>query len=144
VLGYVDDVVVLTPSQSDYYQLKNVASISWTAGDHPLETDFLNQYKLSQVLGQRQPLTHLVVPDTELKAKLEAAIPQAISGHTSVVHFPYADGSLNRLVMECAHLQELLKTLSRRREPTLDEIEGVYGVLMMSLEGCQTFFVRST
>jgi hypothetical protein len=133
VLGYVDDVVVLTRTQSDYYQLKNVASITWTSGDHPLEADFANQYTIAQALGLPRPLTHLVVPDADLKAKMVAAMPQTISAHSSVVHFPYSDGSLNRLVLECTHLQELLKTLSKRREPTLDEIEGVYGVLTMSL-----------
>jgi len=133
VFGFVDDVVVIEPNRTDYYQLKNVKSITWTSGDHPLEVDFYNQYTVAQALGQPNPMTHLVVSDRTLKGSLEAAVPQNIRSYSSVIYFPYSEGSLNRLVLESDELQVVLKSLSKHSNPTLDQIEGVFGVLAMSL-----------
>ena len=38
-LGFVDDARISTADSTQYFQLKNKAAISWTAGDHPLKDD---------------------------------------------------------------------------------------------------------
>lgn len=133
VFGFVDDVVVNESHRTDYHQLKNVKSITWSSGEHPLETDFCNQYTIAQALGELNPRTYLVVADEDLRARLEATIPQAIAPYTAVLYFPYAEGSLNRLVLESGELQTVLAALSKSSNPSLDQIEGVFGVLTMAL-----------
>lgn len=131
VFGFVDDIVVNSSVATDYFQLKNVKAITWASGDHPLETDFLYQHTVATALGEPIPRMHLVVADLELKGRLEQNVPDAIRGYTSVTYFPYGE-TLNQIVIQNAELQELLKPLSKNPNPTLDELEGVYGVLIMS------------
>ncbi|HAT30475.1 MAG TPA: hypothetical protein DCW29_06350 [Janthinobacterium sp.] len=132
VLGFVDDVVVKAVDKTEYFQLKNSPSISWTKGDHPLETDFRYQFVIASYLNEPAPTTDLVVSDETLRAKLEESIPELIKAHTSARYFPYGEGHLNRVVLESKHLQELLSFLSKSVNPTLDELEGVFGVLLIA------------
>lgn len=132
VLGFVDDVVVRASSKSEYCQLKNVATLTWTGGEHPIATDFEYQHVIASKLGEPAPCTQLVVSDQMLYDSLRESIPDRIKDYTSVKYFPYADGSLNRVVLESTDLRELLRPLSKSENPTLDELEGVLGVLIIS------------
>lgn len=128
---FVDDALVRRHDCVQYFQLKNVQSISWTGGDHPLETDFSLQYRLACFQGNQNPTTTLVVPDRALQAKLQATIPSAISGYSNVQFFPYSE-TLNRLVLENPSLHTALGTLARSRAPHIDELVGVLWVLTMA------------
>jgi len=132
VLGFVDDVVVRSGEKTEYSQLKNVKTIGWQTGDHPLETDFRYQFQVATALGEPTPLTDLVVSREELKTALGVAIPDSIIDHTAVKYFPYGDGSINRLILENPELQKVLAQLSKKLNPTLDELEGVLGVLVLT------------
>jgi hypothetical protein len=131
ILGFVDDVVVAGAEKTDYFQLKNVQSISWTSGDHPLEVDFAYQYTVATALNEPTPRMHLVVANQELKGKLEQAVPEKIREYTTVTYFAYGE-TPNHVVLQNYQLQELLKPLSKNPNPTLDELEGVYSILIMS------------
>jgi hypothetical protein len=132
VFGFVDDAVVQSPVQTEYSQLKNVSSITWTSGKHPLETDFLYQYQLSTELKLPSPITQLIVSNKQLKVELEATIPASIASHTRVLHFPYGDGSKNKLLLESPELQDLLRPLSKKPKPSLADLESVFGVLIIA------------
>jgi len=128
---FVDDALVRHQDGVQYFQLKNVQNITWTGGDHPLETDFSLQYRLACFQGNPSPTTTLVVPDQALQAKLQATMPVAILGYSSVQFFPYSE-TLNRLVLENPSLHGALGTLSRSRVPHIDELVGVLWVLTMA------------
>ena len=132
IFGFVDDAVVRTPTETEYSQLKNVESISWSSGKHPLEKDFYYQYSLAVQMGDASPRTQLVVSNKDLKDKLKASMPNAISAHTQVLHFPYGDGSKNRLLLESVELQDLLRPLSKKPNPSLADLESVFGVLIIA------------
>jgi len=125
---FVDDALIRRQDRVQYFQLKNVQSITWTGGDHPLETDFSLQYRLACFQGHPSPTTTLVVPDLALQAKLQATMPAGISGYSNVQFYPYTD-TLNRLALENASLHGALGTLSRSRAPHIDELVGVLWVL---------------
>ena len=130
--GFVDDAVLSSPQKTEYYQLKNVGNVSWTAGDHPISTDFQYQYTLATHERQADPRTTLVMSSAAQVAAMQASMPNQISAHSSTVYFPYSD-SLNRLVLENEALHEPLIALSKSNAPTKDELVGVLGVLII---GC--------
>lgn len=138
--GFVDDAVVLAKVNTNYYQLKNVKSITWTSGDHPLGTDFEYQYRLSIHLKEPNPTTILVVPEAQLQELLSGTIPNAIKAHSSVTLFPFCDGHSNRIVQECKELQENLRKVVKVEHATLDELVAAFGVLILACmenpDGC--------
>lgn len=132
ILGFVDDAVVHSEAGIEYSQLKNVEALTWTGGDHPLEDDFAFQYQLALELGDENPKTHLIVSKPDLCRTLEAKIPPSIASHTEVRHFPYGSGSKNRLLLECPALQSVLTPLSKKPNPSLADLESVFGVLIIA------------
>jgi len=130
-LGFVDDVRVEADDATEYFQLKNKASVSWTAGEHPIETDFSMQHRLSTYLQESTPRTTLVVSSSELEASLSASIPKGIEAHTSVCHFPWTV-TANRLVLEDPQLQAWLKELAHNPDATKEALCGAFGALMMA------------
>jgi hypothetical protein len=107
-----------------------VATISWSAGEHPLKDDFNAQITLCTHLNQQSVRTTLVVPTEQLSQDLQGSIPGAIAAHTDVFWFPYCDGKVNRLVLENPALRSLLKQLARVDNPTNDELTNVFGALL--------------
>lgn len=134
--AFVDDLILKTTDHSHYYQLKNVAGISWTAGNHPLQTDFEYQATLSNHQGIPEFQTDLVVPDEPLATKLLSEIPASVEAHTHVHYFPYFEGSFNRLVLEHAPLRDCLKELTRLENPADDELCSVFGAFVMGIRRC--------
>ena len=139
IAGFVDDAVIESEKSTKYFQLKNVQSITWANGEHPLETDFEYQYRLASAMAKPSPSTELVVSSADLHKSMTDSVPESIAAHTSVGLFPYfesaaaADGGvLNQYVIEHPELQECLKVLAKSENPTLDELAGVLGVLVIA------------
>jgi hypothetical protein len=129
----VDDLTLEWEDRTRYHQLKNVQSLSWTGGDHPLMTDFELQKKFADDQKIAQCETVLVVPTAGLANSMKADMPDAIKSHSSVEEFPYCGGSLNRLVLEHQPLRELLTELTRVDNPTSDELGCAFGALIMGI-----------
>lgn len=123
--GFVDDLKVAHQSETSYFQLKNKATVSWTAGTHPLHIDFSYQHHLSTHLREPQPTTTLVVPTPELASSLSASMPSSIASHSSVYHFPWTE-TANVLVMEDETLRQRLRELSQLTTPTDDALCGTF------------------
>jgi NADH:ubiquinone oxidoreductase subunit C len=132
LIGFVDDACVEHEDTTEFYQIKNVESLSWTTGEHPIYKDFELQYQVSSKVGNPSPRTSLVVPDIELQAKLTAEIPDTIKLHSNVHYFPYLDGVLNRIVQENDEVRDSLKRITRSENPTIDQLEAVLGVLYLA------------
>jgi hypothetical protein len=110
VYGFVDDVRIATAHSTDYYQLKNKDAASWTAGPHPLCTDFAFQSTLAAYLEEPAPRTKLVLASAENAAAMSNSVPEHIRHHTEVQYFPWC-GTPNRHVLELAEL--LSKTCAK-------------------------------
>lgn len=130
--GFVDDARIATTKSTEYFQLKNKLDVSWLAGQHPIVDDFKHQYKLAYHLNEPQPSTCLVVAYEEQRKSLQDGMPAEIEAHSTVQFFPWFE-TANRLVIERAEIQELLRKLAKVEQPTLDELAGVLYVLIM---GC--------
>lgn len=87
-LGFVDDLRVSSNLSTDYFQLKNAATVSWTSGEHPIAADFNYQFLLSKHRGEPTPRTNLTVSDAGLAVALSGSIPVDIRCHTAVLNFP--------------------------------------------------------
>ncbi|WP_146744908.1 hypothetical protein [Herbaspirillum rubrisubalbicans] len=132
ILGFVDDVTIEANDKSEFFQLKNVADITWHGGKHPIEVDFASQYVLANKLGQPNPQTGLVVPTEALSDKLKETIPQSIKSH-SAVHL-FEDRSVaNRYVLEDKVLQGVLAELAPTQNPKLDELVGVFAIVILAV-----------
>lgn len=134
VVAFVDDLVVVTENATRYHQLKNVQTLTWQGGTHSIEADFLLQKQLSDIEGEPNSYTALVTSDSKIALSLKGSIPPTIVSHTDVLHFPYADGSLNRLVWEHEPLRQALAMLTRAGSAgsTKDELEYTFGALISS------------
>jgi hypothetical protein len=134
VFAFVDDLVVITTDASKYHQLKNAKNLTWLGGNHSIANDFEHQMQLSSHEGEPQPRTILVIAHPDVALEMRANIPQVIAAHSEVVYFPYADGHLNRLVMEYEPLRTALATLTRTADanPPADELGYVFGALVTS------------
>jgi len=130
--GFVDDVVLLTAISSEFSQLKNVHSLSWTGGQHPIVTDFEYQKVWAEFVGLPGLATTLVVSSAEVAHQMSANIPSSIARHTTVKSFPYCDGSMNRLVVESVELQRVLRLICKFENARLDELEATFGVIVLS------------
>lgn len=133
-LGFVDDLVVAHAEWTKYAQCKNSESVSWLGGKHPISTDFKCQLDLAAALQKPKPAVELVVADQSTAAKLKQKVPADIASSTTVTYFPYFE-SFNHLVMECKPVRDKLAALTRTEHPTLDELESVFGALMIAWIG---------
>ncbi len=129
--GFVDDARLSTSTRTEYYQLKNKESVSWTSGEHSIEADFYNQFRLATHLKEPMPTTGLVVANEKQHQSLTYSMPAKIASHSSVHYFPWLL-TANRLVIQCPAVREPLKKLSKAEEPTLDDLTGVLGVLLIT------------
>ncbi len=131
VYGFVDDARIASANATDYYQLKNKDSVSWTSGDRPLATDFEYQYSLSIRLEEPEPSTALVVPEPTLAQNLKKSVPDSIKRYTAVYCFPWCE-TANRLVYESEELRERLAKLSHVENASNDTLYSVFCALLMA------------
>ena len=132
---FVDDVRISFSTKTEYFQLKNYATIpSWTSGEHPIADDFYKQYQISMELQEPNPTTSLVVPEETFLDKLKQNMPTHISGFSSVYHFPSFD-SPDRFVWEVGWVEDILRKLSTDENAETDQLVGLLGAFLMA---CRT------
>ena len=129
--GFVDDLVVRKSASVHFHQLKNMQSLSWYAGEHPLATDFARQVELCCRLKSAPAKTTLVVSSQAVCKTMQDSMPSQIDCHSTVEFFPYAGHSINKLVMEHAPLRRALSQLTSTDQPNVNDLEAAFGVLMM-------------
>ncbi len=130
-LNFVDDAVLFSESETEYFQLKNSTSVSWGAGDKSIADDFSKQVILAQELGHINPYTHLIVSSESLHTKLSLDIPNEIKAHTRISFFPYTgDGRINSLVIGDRYVQEILAKIICTDEASLDVMESALTLIL--------------
>lgn len=128
VPGFVDDLRVSCATSTRYYQLKNAETVSWSAGLHPIASDFAYQIVLSRHVVEPAPTTHLVLATEDLAVALRGNMPSGIAGHTTVIHFPWAE-TANRLVLTYLPMRSLLAQLAHVEDAPIDTLSGVFYAL---------------
>ena len=123
VFSFVDDLVVESEEGATYYQLKNVAALTWQGSDHPLELDFELQKKVSDAFGEKETKLVLVTSDENVAKKMCEGMPFAIASYTAIEHFPYYV-SLNRLAIEFEPLRAVVSSLARTGSKVTDDEIG--------------------
>ncbi|MBC7903693.1 MAG: hypothetical protein H7Y27_09725 [Gemmatimonadaceae bacterium] len=127
-LCFVDDLVVRLLNQPpEYYQIKDVKSISWKGGTHPLEHDFkcqLNLYK-----KQTKPRMFLVVSSQTLAKRLRKEASLTLRSSVNILHFPAAD-SINRLLQINQHFRKCIEGLCALTNPRIDKLEMIAATII--------------
>jgi hypothetical protein len=131
---YVDDVRISLSTKTEYFQLKNHATIpGWTSGKHPIANDFYKQYCLSMKLEEPNPTTVLVVPEEAFLTTLERNMPGHIVDFSSVCHFPSFD-SPDLYVWEVDWIQDTLRKLATDENATPDQLFGLLAALLIACQ----------
>ena len=125
----LDDVCVSSSQQTEHYQCKNVEGITWQSGVHPLITDFEYQFRLSAILKETNPTTHLVLSCPQLANNRRADIPEQIAIHTKVEYFPWYERP-NVLVQQHRELRDQLAQISIRPNPSLDILANIFAYIL--------------
>jgi len=127
---FVDDLVIkLDKDQTiQHYQLKDVANLSWTNGNHTIENDFIYQKKLCDSYNITSELA-LVVSSRGLALRLEANIPATIIDFTKVIIFPTAT-SVNNLIKTNGLLKDELTNMCAISNPAADKLEALCTILL--------------
>ena len=125
--AFVDDLFISHNSGTlDFYQLKNVASLTWLSGaSHTLEYDFIRQKELMEAEGRTFSL-FLIYSNSECDL---TPIPIAISDCTQIFHFPYFP-SLNRLLLESPEFKNAIEEISAISSPQNDKLLTLATILL--------------
>ena len=132
-LGFVDDLTLSSSFATVFHQLKNVQSLSWSSGPHPLADDFRLQLALADSQGWANPSVVLFTSDPTIAAEMEATLPHDLANRSTVRHFP--GDTMNVLVQTHEPLREVLRALARSSRNTVedDELSAVMGALISAL-----------
>ncbi len=117
--AFVDDLLISYSSgKLDFYQLKNVKSLTWSSGSsHTLQYDFERQKELMKEAEKRFSL-FLIYSD---KSSNVTSIPNTISDCTQANHFPYFQ-DLNRLLMESIEFKKAIAAISAYQSFQTDQL----------------------
>lgn len=115
--AYIDDLMVETDTQHDYFQLKNVQNVKNTWPE--ISEDILSQIKLS-LDKQEQFSVSVVYSDTTFNVTLS----KDIELYTKLEYFPYAN-SLLEVIQQYKPFKSALADLCVLERPTDDMLYGL-------------------
>lgn len=134
---FVDDLLIASPEQNMYHQLKNTISLSWGSVDKQgnIAFDFAHQIEDCEERNEKFALKLVY----SLKdSKIGKQIPKEILDKTSVEYFDYAD-DLNSLVLINKPLKYVLKEISSNDEKTsTDDLVIIASAFLGVWKGCNS------
>ena len=115
--AYIDDLLVETGTQHDYFQLKNVQNVksTWTE----VREDIVSQIKLSSDNQEQFSIT-VVYSDPTFNVTLS----EDIALYTELEYFPYAN-SLFKVIKQYKPFEEVLSELCVFEDPTDNDLYGL-------------------
>ncbi|GAB4093065.1 hypothetical protein [Flaviaesturariibacter terrae] len=119
---FIDDLVVEQADNDhiEHYQIKDVQSLTWTGGDHPIEEDFKIQHHICQDLGKTTTL-ELVVSNDSVKNGLQSSMSATLSAIASVRHFEKAI-SIQTLLAANSDVRRELAAMCALNNPATDKL----------------------
>ena len=128
VPNFVDDFVIhnTTLNYKQSYQLKNSPKLSWTAGKHPIATDFHYHFRLDEESGIKNPQTILTLSCPNVFKNLNTEIPESIKNHTHCILFEDIV-NINTALLEQHELRKALSDISISNE--IDKLTQLHTVV---------------
>ena len=125
VIQFVDDLFINYSyiKKHEFFQIKDVKSLFWNSGDHPLEEDFFLQKRLEIKNGIAFDL-YLVVSRKDVYESMKANIPQKIMDKIDVLYFPN-EKSLSKQIYNNNELYQQYSSLSGFSSPHMDEVVSI-------------------
>ena len=125
--AFVDDLFLSLPQDKyEFYQIKNVQSLTWQSGSsQSLQYDFNRQKELMDAKNASYEL-FLIYSDSNSNV---SNVPHPISQCTRTIFFPYYT-SLNRLLWEYNDFKSVISNIAANRDATVDELLGLATILM--------------
>lgn len=105
-----------TSNKIEHFQIKDIATLGWKTGNHPLKDDFKNQNLVCDISVQSE-LT-LVVSKKDLYTNLKATIPKEIEKFVSVIHFETSISMARLLNINTQIKGEILKMCAIKNPST--------------------------
>ncbi|MEB3230816.1 MAG: hypothetical protein VKJ64_07395 [Leptolyngbyaceae bacterium] len=138
ILAFVDDLIIdIDAEPLQHYQLKNSPTVSWNAGDRPIQADFDKQQQLNQAQLNRESDLSLVVSDANCAKRLQNTMPGAIAPFSRVQYFPKPSPLLAWLE-QVPEWKQAIVYLSAFDNPEPDKMEYVVKALMGAWITCKT------
>jgi len=140
--AFVDDVITREAKKTRYYQCKDVESLSWGAGTHPIEEDFRKQLQLCDACNEPNPSVRLVVSKKSLARGLKKGLPASLQKRAKVEHFP-ASPTVNQLIFKNKALRKWLRSLARKAHAPQDDLEVAFKALLSAwihLDGASNLY----
>ncbi len=125
--SFVDDICIShKQGQVEFYQIKNVKSLTWQSGSsHTIEYDFCKQKE--KMLDEKTPFTlFLVYSDRQSDI---TKIPDCITDCTKTDFFPYFP-SMNRLLFESTSFRNAISEISASQDLSIDILEKLSIILL--------------
>lgn len=128
--AFVDDLLIehIKDKIETYYQIKDVTSLSWFNGEHPLKDDFIYQFKISSK-SEINAKFKLVVSNKGIYDDLVSKLPSEIKGFAEVIHFETAS-SLNNLIRKNPLMKAELSNMCALNNPSTDKLETLATILL--------------
>lgn len=130
ILAFVDDLVIDCQDETPmrHFQLKNRQNVTWGKGLRSISDDFQKQYELNQAVFRISELS-LVVSNQEVRADLEASLPNMLKSFSQVIYFPFGP-SLDKVIAQEENFLRAVEYLCAFDKPEPDKIECVAKVLL--------------
>jgi len=133
MFAFVDDLVIEQYDEHKnngwFYQIKNVQTLDWSGGTHPLENDFINQRLVSERLGLPSSLG-LVVSTDNVFEKLQSTQPDNLK-HVELINFKSAN-SIPSLIRDNELIRKELIRMCAFENPPNFVLETLAAILLGS------------
>lgn len=128
--SFVDDLVieVNAANNAKFYQIKDVESLSWFGGNHPIQTDFEVQYHYSCSIGLI-PELYMTVSREQVHDSLSSQLPESIKSFTKVLYFKTANSISNLLKHNVEFKTEITKICAISK-PSFNILETVATIIL--------------
>lgn len=123
---FIDDLVVIDVglSKRTYFQLKNTATLSWSAGTHSIAEDCALQGRLFQARHEKGSRCVIVTSNRETARQLADAMPAEIRAFTRVQWFP-SETAPTVLCQRWLSELSALAWLSKHETPSFHDVAEV-------------------
>jgi hypothetical protein len=128
---FVDDLAIemLAVPSADYFQIKDVATLSWDSGHtYTIKDDF----ELQLALGKSEGIDTrciMVVSKKSVYDSLKKETPEAIKGKTDIIHFNTA-ASINQLIQVNKDFKDAISDICAINSPSIDKMETVATIIL--------------
>lgn len=132
-MDFVDDLRInrVNPISTDYFQIKDIAALTWTAKNNQLDIDFFVQFELCRIAGM-PATTSIVVSTTAVGQELTDGMPVRCTAFSHVIVFSTAKSVQALLKSNKPFLDEIVKMCAFS---STDKLEALATVLLGVWDG---------